>query len=125
MREVTASTARRVPILVAPAAFVGTLRAPQVAAALARGLEAGGWSVDPCPAADGGVGTLEALLPALGGETAAVSVGGREVGIGLVDDRGMAVVELRSAMGRSEGGAVAIGDAAASDGADDSSADGT
>ena len=71
MLEVTASTTRA-PILVAPAAFGGTLRAPQVAAALARGLEAGGWPVDPCPVADGGSGLLEVLLPALGGETAAV-----------------------------------------------------
>ena len=84
----------RAPILVAPAAFRGTLRAPQVAAALARGLEQGGWPVDPCPIADGGAGTLEVLLPALGGETAAVAVGGREVGIGLVDEGAAAIVEL-------------------------------
>lgn len=104
MREVTASTARA-PILVAPAAFAGTLRAPQVAAALARGLEAGGWPVDPCPVADGGAGTLEVLLPALGGETAAVSVDGRDVGIGLVDDGGTALVELRAAAGDHESSA--------------------
>lgn len=93
----TSSTARA-PILVAPAAFAGTLRAPQVAAALARGLEAGGWPVDPCPVADGGIGTLDALLPALGGETATLSVDGREVGIGLVDDGATALVELRAAL---------------------------
>jgi glycerate 2-kinase len=94
----TASSAStvRAPILLAPAAFGGTLRAPQVTAALARGLEAGGWPVDPCPVADGGAGTLEVLLPALGGETAAVSVDGREVGIGLVEDGGTALVELRA-----------------------------
>ena len=101
----SASTVRA-PILVAPAAFVGTLRAPEVAAALARGLEAGGWSVDPCPVADGGSGTLEVLLPALGGETAAVEVGGRSVGIGLIEDGGTALVELRAAL--------ADGDAASS-----------
>jgi glycerate kinase len=98
MREVTASTVRA-PILVAPAAFGGTLRAPQVAAALARGLEAGGWPVDPCPVADGGAGTLELLLPALGGETAAVSVGGRAIGIGLIEDRDTALVELGAVLG--------------------------
>src|SRR5215218_4095065 len=92
----TASSAStvRAPILLAPAAFGGTLRAPQVTAALARGLEAGGWPVDPCPVADGGAGTLEVLLPALGGETSAVSVEGREIGIGLVEDGGTALVEL-------------------------------
>jgi glycerate 2-kinase len=89
----------RAPVLIAPAAFRGTLRAPEVAAALARGLEAGGWAVDPCPVADGGAGTLEVLLPALGGETGAVEVGGRAVGIGLVEDGGTALVELRDAMG--------------------------
>jgi len=97
MRSVTASTARA-PILVAPAAFGGTLRAPQVAAALARGLEAGGWPVDPCPVADGGIGTLEVLLPALGGATAAVTVDGRDVGIGLVEEGRTALVELRAAL---------------------------
>ncbi|HEU4701275.1 MAG TPA: glycerate kinase [Conexibacter sp.] len=87
----------RAPILVAPAAFGGTLRAPQVAAALARGFEAGGWPVDPCPVADGGSGLLEVLLPALGGETAAVTVGDRTIGIGLIEDGGTALVELRAA----------------------------
>src|SRR4051794_26618716 len=98
MPEVTASITRA-PILVAPSAFRGTLRAPEVAAALARGLEAGGWPVDPCPVADGGEGLLEVLLPALGGETAAVSLGGRSIGIGLVEDGGTALVELRAAAG--------------------------
>ncbi|HKG04734.1 MAG TPA: glycerate kinase [Conexibacter sp.] len=93
----TAST-MRAPILVAPAAFGGTLRASQVAAALARGLEAGGWPVDPCPVADGGAGLLEVLLPALGGETSAVDVGGRAIGIGLIEDGGTALVELRAAV---------------------------
>lgn len=88
----------RAPILVAPAAFGGTLRAPEVAAALARGLEAGGWPVDPCPVADGGAGTLEVLLPVLGGETAAVEVGERAVGIGLIEDGGTALVELRAVL---------------------------
>jgi len=102
MRAVTASTTRA-PILVAPAAFGGTLRAPEVAAALARGLEAGGWPVDPCPVADGGAGLLEVLLPALGGETAAVTVDERSIGIGLIEDGGTAVVELRAALGAASG----------------------
>ena len=88
----------RAPILVAPAAFRSTLRAPEVAAALARGLEAGGWPIDPCPVADGGAGTIEVLLPMLAGAEAAVEVGGRVVGIGLVEDGGTAIVELRSVL---------------------------
>ncbi|MBB4661452.1 glycerate kinase [Conexibacter arvalis] len=87
------------PLLVAPAPFKGTLRATEVAAALARGLEREGWEVDRCPLADGGLGTLEVLLPALGGETAAVEVGGRAVGIGLIEDGGTAIVELCSVLG--------------------------
>src|SRR3954454_9579957 len=94
----SSASASRAPILVAPAAFGGTLRAPQVAAALARGLEAGGWPVDPCPVSDGGAGTLEVLLPVLAGETAAVSVAGRDFGIGLIEDCGTALVELRAAL---------------------------
>jgi glycerate kinase len=86
-------------VLVAPAPFKGTLGAPAVAAALSRGLEAGGWQVDPCPLADGGVGTLDVLLPGLGGETSAVEVGGRPVGIGLIEDGGTAIVELASVLG--------------------------
>lgn len=88
----------RPPVLVAPAPFKGTLRAPEVAAALARGIEAGGWQVDPCPLADGGAGTLEILLPVLGGETAAVDAGGRSIGIGFVEDGGTAIVELAAAL---------------------------
>ncbi|MDO8183995.1 glycerate kinase [Conexibacter sp. JD483] len=97
------------PVLVAPAPFRSAgLRATQVAAALGRGLEAGGWEVDLCPLADGGAGTLEVLLPALAGETAAVEVGGRRVGIGLIEDGGTAIVELGSVLpGDGEGGSSA------------------
>jgi glycerate kinase len=60
----------RIPrtILVAPDSFKGTHSASQVARAIAAGLEAAGLSVDPCPVADGGEGTLEVLVGALGGE---------------------------------------------------------
>jgi glycerate 2-kinase len=109
MQEVTALTSRA-PILVAPAAFGGTLRASQVAAALARGLEAGGWPVDPCPVADGGAGLLEVLLPALGGATAAVDVRGRAVGIGLIEDGGTALVELRAAGADDDGSSAPAGE---------------
>lgn len=92
------------PILVAPAPFRNAgLRATQVAAALGRGLEAGGWEVDLCPLADGGAGTLEVLLPRLGAETGAVEVGGRRVGIGLIEDGGTALLELTSVLGSAPG----------------------
>ena len=63
-------TIRGVPstVLVAPDAFKGTFAADEVAAAVGRGLEAVGMPVDLCPIADGGEGTLEVLVAALGAE---------------------------------------------------------
>jgi len=92
------------PVLVAPDKFKGTLRAPEVAAALGRGFEAGGWPVDLCPVADGGEGTQEVLLLALGGETAGATVSdplGRPVraGFALIEDGGTAIVEVAAGSG--------------------------
>src|SRR4051794_41374193 len=73
-------------VLVAPAPFGGDLRAPVVAAAIGRGLEAAGLRPpDLCPLAGGGAGTIEVLLPALGGGTAD--------GFALVEDGGAGAVE--------------------------------
>src|ERR1700712_5558762 len=80
------------PVLVAPDSFKGTFHAAQVAGAIARGLErAGLMPPDLCPVADGGEGTLDALLPQLGGELRAVTVQGPlgapvKTGFGLVED---------------------------------------
>lgn len=52
------------PVLVAPDKLKGTATAPEVAAALARGLTAAGAAVELCPVADGGDGTVAALLAA-------------------------------------------------------------
>ena len=72
-------------VLVAPTAFDG-LRAPAVAAALGRGLEAAGFAPPAlCPLSGGGAGTIEVLLPVLGGETAD--------GFALVEDGATAFVE--------------------------------
>ena len=92
-------------LLVAPDAFKGTFRAPQVAAALGRGIEAAGLEPpDLCPIADGGEGTMEALLLALGGETAGTTARdplGRErrAGFALLEDGATAVVEVAEASG--------------------------
>jgi len=94
-------------VLVAPDSFKGTLRAAEVAEAVGRGLEDGGRPVDLCPVADGGEGTLEALLSALDGEERTADVSdplGRPVrgafGIGA-GARGetIAIVETASASG--------------------------
>src|SRR2546428_13466535 len=94
-----------VRLLVAPDAFKGTFRAPEVAAAVGRGIEAAGLEPpDLCPIADGGEGTMEALVLALGGETAGATVRdplGREIraGFGLLEDGATAVVEVAEASG--------------------------
>ncbi|MGH2968429.1 MAG: glycerate kinase, partial [Solirubrobacteraceae bacterium] len=93
------------PVLVAPDSFKGTFRASEVAGAIGRGLERGGlMPPDLCPVADGGDGTLDALLPQLGGELVAAEAQdplGRPVraGFGLVEDGGTAIVEMAAASG--------------------------
>ena len=94
-------------VLVAPDSFKGTLTAAQVAEAIGRGLEAAGRPVDLCPIADGGEGTLDALLRALDGErrTAVVSDPlGRplEAAFGIGEGgrrRVVAIAEMASASG--------------------------
>src|SRR3954467_8182415 len=110
------------PVLVAPDSFKGMFSAAQVAGAIGRGIElAGLMPPDLCPVADGGEGTLDALLPQLGGELRAVTVqgppgdparprfppvrdGGRaggpgRTGFALVEDGGTAIVEMAMASG--------------------------
>jgi glycerate kinase len=93
------------PVLVAPDSFKGTLRASQVAASVGAGLERAGLvPPDLCPVADGGEGTLEVLLTALGGETAGADAHdalGRPMrgGFALVEDGGTAIVEVAEASG--------------------------
>jgi glycerate kinase len=87
-------------LLIAPDSFKGTYSAREVAEAIARGA---GPDVDLCPVADGGEGTLEALL-ARGGwttEAAAHDALGRAIvaPIGWLDDGSTAVVEVAAASG--------------------------
>jgi glycerate kinase len=92
-------------LLVAPDSYKGTFSAQQVAAAIGRGLEAGGLPApDLCPIADGGEGTLAALLPALGGSTRATEAHDplgrpRRAGFGLLEDGRCAVLEVAEASG--------------------------
>jgi glycerate kinase len=98
-------TDRERPVLVAPDSFKGTMRASEVAGAIGRGLErAGLMPPDLCPVADGGEGTLDALLPGLGGEVVAADVHdplGRPLraAFGLVEGGGTAIVEMAAASG--------------------------
>ena len=62
-------------ILLAPDSFKGTFSAREVAEAVGSGLREAGCDVDLCPVADGGDGTLEALVAPLGAELHQVEVG--------------------------------------------------
>jgi glycerate kinase len=94
-------------ILIAPDSFKGTFSAPEVARALARGLQAQGYPVDLCPVADGGEGTLQVLAHALDARFESAQVSdplGRavEAAFALIDEgRGRvgAIVETAAAIG--------------------------
>jgi glycerate kinase len=90
--------------LVAPDSFKGTFDADAVAAAIGGGIEEGGGVADRCPAADGGEGTMEVLLGALGGELRQVEVHDplrRPVAaaFGLLGEGEAAIVEAARASG--------------------------
>jgi glycerate kinase len=92
------------PALVAPDDFKGTLTAAQVAGAVATGLRAGGLVAEELPVADGGGGTMDALVHALAGEVRRATVAdplGRpvEAAWGLLADGGTAVVEMAEPSG--------------------------
>ena len=95
-------------VLVAPDKFRGTLTAPEAARAIAAGWRLARPGDDPTevPLADGGEGTLDALLAALGGERRSATVTGPlggpvEADFGLVDGPAgaTAVVEMAAASG--------------------------
>jgi glycerate kinase len=93
----------RLAALVAPDSFKGTFSAREVAAAIAAGLRAGGREADEMPVADGGEGTMQAIVSALGGEVRTISASdplGRPVEASfalLADGRG--IVETAQASG--------------------------
>ena len=95
----------RRPVLVAPDKFKGTLSAQQAALAIGRGLAARGVEpVELLPVADGGEGTMDALVRALGGRMLATEVQdalGRpvEAAFGLLRDGRTAIVEMAQASG--------------------------
>jgi glycerate 2-kinase len=89
--------------LCAPDSFKGTLSAAEVAAAMSAGLRAAGLRASELPLADGGEGTMEVLVEALGGGVRKASVSdplGRpiEAGYAILED-GRAVVEVAAASG--------------------------
>jgi glycerate 2-kinase len=93
------------PVLVAPDKFKGTLSSEEVGRAIGRGLLAGGIErVELLPIADGGEGSLEALVRSLGGRIVSVPASdalGHPVtaAFGLIGDGTTAVVEMAQASG--------------------------
>ncbi|MFI7102493.1 glycerate kinase [Streptomyces sp. NPDC050161] len=90
-------------VLVAPDSFKGTFTASDAARHLAAGVRDAGLRAVACPLADGGEGTLDVLLTALGGTRLPVSVHGPWgdpliAYVGLLPD-GTAVVESAQAAG--------------------------
>ncbi len=90
----------------APNPYKGSLSAPAAAAAIARGLldVVPDAEVLEVPVADGGEGTVEALVAARGGELVTVRVRGPrgepvDAELGLIDGGRTAVVELAAASG--------------------------
>jgi glycerate kinase len=95
-------------VLVAPDKFRGTLSARQAAEAVATG-----WrrvrpddELDLAPMADGGEGTMESLVDALGGEVVRAAVHGPRddpiqaaFGVAATDDGRLAIVEMATASG--------------------------
>ncbi len=91
------------PVLVAPDSFKGTFSAREVAAAIAEGLRGAGREARELPVADGGEGTMDVLVSALGGDVRTVTASdplGRpvEASFALLPD-GSAVVEMAQASG--------------------------
>jgi glycerate 2-kinase len=93
-------------VVVAPDKFKGSLSAPEAARALARGVEsvASDAVIDPVPMADGGEGTVEALVAATGGTFHEARVTGPlglpvRARFGLLGDGRTAVLEMAEASG--------------------------
>jgi glycerate kinase len=92
----------RETVLVAPDSFKGTFTATEVAEAIGAGLSDGGRPVDLCPVADGGEGTTDALLAALGGDVIPAPTSdplGRRIEGSFALSGSIAIVETATASG--------------------------
>ena len=92
------------PVLVAPDSFKGSFSAAEVAAAVAAGLRDAGREAHELPVADGGEGTMEALVSVLGGEIHTARVSGPlgdpvEARFAMLPGEPTAIVETAQASG--------------------------
>lgn len=103
MGDISAAASRNMRVLVAPCSFKGSLSASEAAAAMARGCARAGLCVDENPLADGGEGTADALIRAVGGRIGVVEVrdplGRRRTGRLAALADGAFVVECAEAVG--------------------------
>lgn len=95
-------------LVIAPDKFKGSLSAPEAAEAMARGAAAvdPGATIDRVPMADGGEGTVTALVAATAGRTRQATVSGPlgepvKAVFGLLGDGSTAVLEMAAASGLS------------------------
>jgi glycerate kinase len=95
-------------VVIAPDSFKESLSAQAVADAMAAGVRraAPDAEIDLCPMADGGEGTVDAMVAATGGEIRTARVHGplgrpREARFGLLGDDRTAVIEMAEAAGLS------------------------
>ncbi len=96
-------------VVVAPDKFKGSLTAPEAARAIADGVRSvmPGATIDECPMADGGEGTVAALVAATGGKIESRRVTGPlpdmrvDAEFGVLGDGETAVVEMAAASGLS------------------------
>jgi glycerate kinase len=100
-RPRAASEAAAPRLLIAPDSFKGSYGARAVAEAIASGVAG---PCELCPVADGGEGTMEILLEALGGTTAEVAIhdpleGPLVAQLGWIERGATAIVELARASG--------------------------
>jgi glycerate 2-kinase len=100
------SLARPRRVLVAPDSFKGSLGALEAAQAMARGIRAvfPDWEIRLAPVADGGEGTVDALVAATGGQRRTTIVPGPlgepvEAAWGVLGDGCTAVIEVAAASG--------------------------
>jgi glycerate 2-kinase len=93
-------------IVIAPDSFKGTIRSPEVCEIIANAYQEvfPNAEIIQIPMADGGEGTTEALISALGGKTVKLKATGPlgdtvEATYGLIDNERTAVIEMASASG--------------------------
>ncbi len=101
-------------VVIAPDSFKGSVAAPSATSAIAEGVRRVWPDADlrPCPMADGGEGTLDAVL-SRGGQRLTSRVAGAsgkpvEASYGIVGNSGVAIIEAAQIVGLTDGDGISI-----------------